>query len=259
MYIIGKIVGGLVGALLGPFGFVLGLLVGHLFDRGLALNESILTPDVNLARKVFFKTTFIMMGCIAKADGRVSEKEIQMAETVMRQLRLDAQQKKAAIEYFNQGKASQCDSEAILDNFIRNCGYHPQLIQTFIEIQLKSAFVDGIEDPLKRQVLEQLCHKLNIPSALLSQMEAQFYAERVFRKPQRTVQDELASAYALLGISEKASDPQLKKAYRQAMSQNHPDKLVAKGLPESMIQIATEKTQKIQKAYEVICKVRGIK
>jgi DnaJ like chaperone protein len=43
------------------------------------------------------------------------------------------------------------------------------------------------------------------------------------------------------------------------MNQNHPDKLVAKGLPESMMKAAEEKTRSIRAAYEVICESRGIK
>lgn len=68
---------------------------------------------------------------------------------------------------------------------------------------------------------------------------------------------ELRDAYAVLGLQPKASDADVKRAYRRLMSQNHPDKLVAKGLPEEMIKIATEKTQNIRKAYEVIRKSRG--
>jgi DnaJ like chaperone protein len=65
-------------------------------------------------------------------------------------------------------------------------------------------------------------------------------------------QNNLADAYSVLGISENASDTELKKAYRRLMSQNHPDKLVAKGLPEEMMTVAKKKTQKIAKAYELI-------
>jgi DnaJ like chaperone protein len=43
------------------------------------------------------------------------------------------------------------------------------------------------------------------------------------------------------------------------MSQNHPDKLVAQGLPESMIAAAHERTQRILEAYELVKTHRGIK
>jgi DnaJ like chaperone protein len=62
----------------------------------------------------------------------------------------------------------------------------------------------------------------------------------------------LDDAYAVLGVSTSATDAEVKKAYRRLMSQHHPDKLVAKGLPEEMMTIAKEKTQKIRKAYEVV-------
>ena len=65
-------------------------------------------------------------------------------------------------------------------------------------------------------------------------------------------------AYAMLGIDKSASDGELKKTYRRLMSQHHPDKLVAKGLPDEMIKDATEKTQHIKKAYETIKLSRGL-
>ncbi len=67
----------------------------------------------------------------------------------------------------------------------------------------------------------------------------------------------LAQAYAILEVSESASKSEVKRAYRKLMSRNHPDKLIAQGLPEEMIKIATNKTQLISKAYEQICQGKG--
>ena len=52
-------------------------------------------------------------------------------------------------------------------------------------------------------------------------------------------------------------DKALKRAYRKLMSENHPDKLIAQGVPEDMIKLATERSQEIQAAYEMIKKSRG--
>lgn len=254
----GKILGAAFGSLLaGPLGLVLGVLVGHFFDKGLRLNQFVSVSDISTAKKVFFKTTFLMMGYIAKTDGRVSEREIEMARTVMAHLHLSPSQKKMAIQFFNQGKAPDFDWQPVIERLIENCADHPQLMQMFIEIQLQAAFVDGIKSPSKRKVLARLCYKLNVPPSLLLQIEAQCHAEQAYQQ-KSVVQDELANAYTLLGITTQASAQQIKKAYRLKISQHHPDKLVAKGMSEAMIKISTEKTQKIQKAYEIICQARGI-
>jgi DnaJ like chaperone protein len=65
------------------------------------------------------------------------------------------------------------------------------------------------------------------------------------------------TAYAVLGVSSDISDAELKKTYRRLMSQHHPDKLVAKGMPEEMIKLANEKTGEIKSAYEQIKQSRG--
>jgi DnaJ like chaperone protein len=263
MYIFGKIFGAVFGALIyGPIGFIIGIGVGHLFDKGLELNMQAQGPDITLAKKVFFKTTFTVMGYIAKVDGRVSEKEIQVAREAMAHLQLSPEQKMSAIQYFNFGKSPQFNFSQAMDNFSKNCGHHPQLVQLFVEMQIQAALVDGIQNRLKRQVLEMLCDKLNLPRSLLSQMESHYYHEqpqsRRYTPPPAPI-DELADAYKFLGVTASATNQQIKKAYRQLMSQNHPDKLVSKGLPNEMIKLATEKTQRIQKAYELINQSRGIK
>jgi len=270
-FIFGKIFGALFGAIIaGPVGFLIGLGIGHIFDRSLKMTMHS-ASDSSFAQKVFFSTTFEMMGYIAKADGRVSEQEIAMARNVMANLQLDREQRMKAIQYFNLGKSPQFNWDTTMDHFIKNCGQHPQLVQLFVEIQLQGAFVDGIQYQYKRHIIERLCEKLGIPGAVLAHMEARFYAEQAFRQsrqrrqertyqapPPRPARDELMIAYGVLGVTSTATAQEVKKAYRKLMSQHHPDKLVSKGLPEEMIKVATEKTQNIQRAYELICDARGI-
>ncbi len=69
----------------------------------------------------------------------------------------------------------------------------------------------------------------------------------------------MAKAYAALGVAADASDKEVKMAYRRLMNQHHPDKLVAKGLPESMMTVAKDKTREIRTAYDLIKDQRGIK
>ncbi len=75
-------------------------------------------------------------------------------------------------------------------------------------------------------------------------------------EPPLRAANQLEKAYRTLGVTSSTNDGEVKKAYRKLMSQNHPDKLVSKGLPEEMIKLATQKTQEIKLAYETICKAR---
>jgi len=71
--------------------------------------------------------------------------------------------------------------------------------------------------------------------------------------------ERLAQAYDLLEADPSMSDEAVVKAYRRQMSRHHPDKLQAKGLPDSMLERAKERTQQIQAAYELIRSRRGMR
>ncbi|MFQ3288946.1 MAG: DnaJ like chaperone protein, partial [Alteromonadaceae bacterium] len=65
---------------------------------------------------------------------------------------------------------------------------------------------------------------------------------------------QLTNAYKVLGMDENSEFREIKKAYKKLMSQHHPDKLIAKGLPPEMMEVAKQKTQDIQAAYDLISK-----
>lgn len=71
--------------------------------------------------------------------------------------------------------------------------------------------------------------------------------------------DKLADAYEILDVSSDADSKTVKRAYRKLMNEHHPDKLMAKGLPPEMMNVAKEKSQEIQNAYDLIKKVKGFK
>jgi DnaJ like chaperone protein len=73
----------------------------------------------------------------------------------------------------------------------------------------------------------------------------------------RSPESTLAGAYAVLGVEPKASDEEVKRAYRRLINRHHPDKLASRGLPEEAIKMASQKTQEIIRAYETVTKARG--
>lgn len=261
----GKIVGGAFGFMVGgPLGAVLGAALGHSFDRGLHGIEGIDEGRAGSRERVqaaFFTATFSVMGHIAKADGRVSANEIGLAEAVMRQMRLSGQQRDTAIRLFNQGKRADFDLDGVLEQFRRECRRRTTLIQMFVEIQLQAAYADGRMDAAEERVLLHACRVLNIPEERFRLLERMLMGAHGERHGERVADRggmSLDDAHAVLGVSRQAGNDEVKKAYRKLMSQHHPDKLVSKGLPDEMIEMAKSKSQDISRAYERIKQQRGM-
>jgi DnaJ like chaperone protein len=292
----GKVVGGLLGfAAGGPIGALLGATLGHGVDRGveqLAQSYGLPFGDRRRIESAFFSATFSVMGHLAKADGRVSEAEIALAETVMSRLQLSGERRSAAIALFRQGKSAGFDLDGVIARFRRECLGRRMLVQLFLEVQLQAAYADGEPSRAKRRVLEQIRAALGISPLVFRQLENLVRMQRRFAdaaagarggagagaQRERTWQDggsgrragrgsagrrapstgaTLKDAYAVLGVQPKDSDDVIKRAYRKLLSQHHPDKLVSKGLPEDMIRLASQKTHEIRQAYEMIQAARA--
>ncbi len=260
----GKVVGGAFGFMLGgPLGAVMGAAMGHKFDQGLnGLDDADLqglnSGQQERVQSAFFAATFSVMGHIAKADGKVTSDEIRAAEQMMGQMQLDAEQRKVAINLFNEGKQEDFPLEDVVEQLRRECHRRRNLIQMFIEIQLFAAYADGEMHVSERRVLADICSWLRFSQQDFTRLDnmARAQAEQVFGGAQQG-KPSIDSAYTTLGVAETANKAEIKKAYRRLMSQHHPDKLVAKGLPEEMMKMASEKTHEIRQAYETIKKDRG--
>lgn len=270
---IGKLIGGFVGLLMthNIWGAVAGVIIGHMFDQAASqgVGRSASGPSGGrgaasgaMISQVFFRTTFEFMGHVAKSDGRVSEAEIDAARRVMQEFRLGPNDVAVAIECFGRGKSPSYDADGSVELLRSVCGGRYDLLRTFVELQLRAALAgDGISLPA-RAILTRLATRLGLSGLEFAYMESALRARQQSRSnqaPQRPREKSLDESYAELGVNATTSDQEVKKAYRRQMSRHHPDKLVANGLPESMAEMAKEKTQRIQEAYESIRAARGMR
>ncbi len=256
--IIGKILGAVFGYFAaGPIGAIVGLLVGHFFDRGLASARGLGTPGHQAAvEQAFFSTAFSVMGLVAKADGRVSEAEIERAEGLMAHFGLSAVHRQEAIALFKRGAAPGFELEAQLADFLRYCAPHGELKNLLLEYLLGVALADGVLHPNEQAVLQRVASLLGFSAPHFAQLLDMVRAQQSFQRDTQSSNpaqvDALSAAYRALGVDPSASDGEVKTAFRRLMSRNHPDKLIAQGVPADMIALATSKTQEIRAAYELI-------
>ncbi len=118
----------------------------------------------------------------------------------------------------------------------------------FVEIQISTALADGKVDAAEKRIIYTIGEILGFARDQIDHLFNMANAQGASASDSLT----LTQAYKILGVAKGSSSAEVKKAYRRLMSQHHPDKLVSKGLPDEMIQLATEKTQEIRKAYALI-------
>lgn len=247
------VVGGLIGLISGGVtGLFLGAAVCFLIARGIRRVVQKYNPQ-----EAFFRATFSVMGKLAKADGRVTENEIAYARQVMAQMRLSDERRKMAIDFFTEGKQDDFDIGAVLQPLQALFRVQPPLKFAFIELQLQAAMADGEISQQEAALIAELCAHLALTQTEVQALIARMQAQQDFHRHGGGFGGAgvdhaqlLKDAYGVLGVTEEATDAEVKKAYRRLMSQHHPDKLVAKGLPAEMMELAKEKAQEIQAAYD---------
>jgi DnaJ like chaperone protein len=261
--IAGKLIGGVIGYYsFGIFGAFAGAYVGHMFDQAFYKFRQDESPEVLQAiQTTFFNTTFTLIGYLAKADGRVSEEEIDETQKLMEKMGLTADHKREAIRLFKVGADPDFNPDATLHTFREFCGNRPQLKQMLIVYLINTALADGTLDDKEESALRDIAKGLQFSHLAFEQLLRMVRAQESFsgnhyQTHTQNHSDALAMAYEALGVDKSISDKDLKRAYRKLMSEYHPDKLMGQGVPDDMIKVATERSQEVQAAYDLIKKSR---
>ena len=234
----GKLIGGVLGSLLGPLGTVVGVGIGHQFDKGASRIQ-----QTGAAIQVAF------FGCLAKmaqADGTISKAEINAVEQIMARFGYTGQMRETAIGIFRKAKDDPHSAADYISQLASIIQFNPQIAMTFLGALHAVASADGIIHPNEREILLQ--------------------AERAFRLRPGTIDallgaskaSDLDTAYKVLEVSPETPDAEIKKVYRQKCVEFHPDKLASKGLPDEFMTYAHDQLAKINDAYDTIKKARNL-
>ena len=271
MSIWGKVVGGATGfALGGPLGALIGVAAGHAIDKMSDLPHEPFDPRVrgpggdaradspwgddrqqdggrggfsNATKQVAFTTAVIALGAkLAKADGVVTRDEIEAFKQVFR---IPPGESKAVARVFNLAKKDSAGFEPYARQVARIFQDNRAVLEELLNALFHIAKADGQYHPDERAYIRTVSDIFGFDEATFGRIEAEH------------VVGDKADPYTVLGVSRDATDAQIKAAYRRLIRENHPDKLVAQGMPQEFIDMANEKLAKINAAYDKLSRQRG--
>lgn len=258
----GKILGAIFGFMFLKWpGIVLGLIIGHYFDKGYAKAfkekggfSSLFNQSSRLKnRAIFFHSLFSVMGHIAKASGRVTENDIALASMLMDRMQLSGDIRKEAQQAYRAGKESNFPFDETVKTFKSYCFSRGDFLQLYMEIQIQAALANQKLHPKAQELLYATGKILAFNAAQIDRMVKQIMAAQQYHNSASgSTKMTLEQAYQVLGLNKQASAKEVKRSYKKLMSQHHPDKLSAQGMPQQAIIMAKEKAQDIQAAYECI-------
>ncbi len=237
----GKLLGGSLGFVFlgGPLGAVFGMVAGHLAYDGESDGDS---PFSTLENKqsIYFVATFSMLGKLAKADGTVTQQEINVIDRVMREnLKLSPKARTFAVNVFNTAKKSDDRFEDFAQQFYNEFGRSKEVCASVIDLLLVVAYADGEMADIEEQLI------LKAVSIFRLQAQYQQLKSRFMGGPEDINRD-----YAILGAKRGDAMKDVKKKYRKLAMEYHPDRILSKGMPPELAAGAEEKFKEIQNAFD---------
>jgi DnaJ like chaperone protein len=240
MSIWGKFGGAAAGFLLGggPIGALLGALAGHfLIDREIPSLEPGEAPGI-----VFTIAMIALAAKMAKADGTVTAEEI---ETFHRLFRVPAKEQPNVDRIFRLAQQDTAGYEAYATQVSKVLAGNPALLEDILDGLFEIAKADGVFHPGEAQFLERVADIFGFTPNAYRRIRAAH------------IGPDKGDPYVVLGVDYDASDEEVKSTYRMLVRENHPDKLMARGVPEEFISLATDKLATINTAFDKIEKERG--
>lgn len=245
MAIWGKILGGAAGLLVGgPLGALVGGLAGHAVDKYRETTSGDEEIGQHHVKQVAFTIAVIALGAkMAKADGVVTREEIDVFKRVFR---IPPNEEKNVGRVFNMARQDTAGYEEYAAQVARMFHDTPRMMEDLLHGLFAIAMADGVLHPDEDIYLQNV-------AAIFGFNEAAYARIRSYH-----AKDGEGDPYQILGVSADISDQDLKKAYRQLIRENHPDKVVADGLPQEFVDVANAKLAKINAAYDQIEKIRSL-
>jgi DnaJ like chaperone protein len=235
-------------------GAMLGALLGQVLDRRLKLESwrdlrARLRGDPAIDEADLL---FVLLGRLAKSDGRVQEAHIQQARSEMKRAGLDGAGTRRAIAAFNRGKAGSEN----LHSSLRVLKDERLTVERLLRSCWQMAAADGRIGQHERELILQWGHCLGLPTSRIEALGAGYDIPHGL-PPKRG--NSYKDALILLGVTADCEPAVIKRAYRRLLSQNHPDKLAGSGASPALVRAATDRTRELHSAYNLIRERHGFR
>ncbi len=246
MSIWGKVIGGVAGfAIGGPLGALLGAYAGHQIDKSKQGQGAGIGTGTDETRQMAFTVAVIVLSAkMAKADGVVTQDEIAAFQ---RMVQIPANEREEVGRLFNEAKADAQGFEPYARQIGQMFAHQPAVLEELMGVLFHIAKADGVVVPAELQYLRQVAHIFGFDANAF---------ERILASHMDPTE---ADPYQVLGVTRDASDGEIRKAYLKLIKENHPDTLIAQGLPQEFIDLANEKMASINVAYDHVERERGVK
>jgi DnaJ like chaperone protein len=226
---------------------MLGALLGQALDRHLRLQTWGHLRE-KLGGKPMLRNDellFVLLGRLAKSNGRVVEGHIQQARQEMQALDMTDAAKQRAIAAFNRGKTGH-DS---LNGYLRRLSTQPHAAEGVLRACWRMVWADGRAGAAERALITQWGKRLGWKSYQVQALSADYEPQSRSAVSSAVLYQE---ALVLLGVSATSEPAQIKRAYRRLLSRHHPDKIAGSGATALQVREATEKTRELHNAYTLI-------
>ena len=246
MGIWGKILGGAAGfAIGGPLGALVGAVAGHAFDRMRAEGDEDDADAPDLAKQTAFAIAVIVLSAkMAIADGTVTRDEVDAFKEVFH---IPPDEIDNVGRLFNQARKDSHGFEPYARQVGRMFRNNPAVLEELLGGLFHIARADGVAHPNEVRFLEEVSNIFGFERTTFERIRAAHLGA------------EKADPYAVLGIPHDATDAEIRSTWRKLIREHHPDTLIAQGMPQDFIDVATEEMAAINAAYDTISKQRGMK
>ncbi|HEU4551106.1 MAG TPA: TerB family tellurite resistance protein [Rhizomicrobium sp.] len=234
MSVWGKVGGAAAGlAIGGPVGALVGVVAGHfLIDR---------ETDPGLT---FTIAVIALAGKMAKADGDVSDAELAAFHRVFR---VPPEEEANVARIFNLARQDIAGFEHYARQIARLFMDNPAVLEDILDGLFEIAKADGVLHPGESAFLERVAEIFGFAPNEFRRIRAAHFAP------------ELTDPYVILGVSYVASDDEIRQTYRRLVRENHPDSLIARGVPQEFEKLANDKLAAINNAWGKIREERGLR